>query len=188
MMHERRRYWIVVALALCTMLPLAARSEPGQAQRRELDRAESLLRGWLSDLPTDSGVALRRDSDRVSLSFSTGLIFEPDGTTLKSEAGKSIPLSAAARLLKRRRALSAQILVYTDNIGGDSANQSFSAARAKALGNWFTAQGIPAPRLHARGAGADDALSSNATPEGRSENRRVEIAFASLRSGPAKGP
>lgn len=180
-MHERRRYWIVVALALCTMLPQAGHCA-------ELSRAENLLREWLSDLPPNSGVAVLRDSNRVSLRFSTGLIFEPDSTTLKSDAGKSIPLSAAVRLLKRRRALSAQILVYTDNIGGDSANQSFSAARAKALGTWFTSQGIPAPRLRPRGVGTDDALSSNATPEGRSENRRVEIAFATVRAGPAKSP
>jgi outer membrane protein OmpA-like peptidoglycan-associated protein len=164
------------------MLPLAGHCAP-------LDRAENLLREWLSELPPNSGIAVLRDNDRVTLRFSTGLIFEPDGTTLQSDAGKSIPLSAAVRLLKRSHALSAQILVYTDNIGGDSANQSFSAARAKALGTWFTTQGIPAARLHPRGAGTQEALSSNATPEGRSENRRVEIAFApTLRAGPAKSP
>jgi outer membrane protein OmpA-like peptidoglycan-associated protein len=181
MMPERRRYWIGLALALCTMLPLAGHGA-------ELDRAQTLLVEWLAELPPNSGVAVLRDKDRVSLRISTGLIFEPDSTMLKADAAESIPLGAAVRLLKRRRTLSAQILVYTDSIGGDSANQSFSAARAKALASWFNAQRIPASRVHSRGAGTQDALSSNETPEGRSENRRVEISFARVRSSPAKSP
>ena len=177
-MPERCRYWIVVGLALCTVLPPAAHGESSRAQKRELDRAESQLHEWLMDLPPDSGVAILRDGDHVTLRFSTSWVFEPDSTALKADARSALPLSAALRLLKRRRVLSAQIAVYTDNLGGESANQSFSAARAKALYGSFTAQGIAAPRLQQRGAGSNDALSSNGTPEGRIENRRVEISFA----------
>jgi outer membrane protein OmpA-like peptidoglycan-associated protein len=160
------------------MLPLAARAEPSRAQQRELDRGESLLREWLTDLPPGSGVALLRDDDHVTLRFSTALVFDPDSSALKADARNSQSLIAALRLLKRLRALSAQISVYTDSIGGESANQSLSAARAKALCATLTAAGIAASRLHPRGAGENDALSSNGTPEGRFENRRVEIAFA----------
>jgi outer membrane protein OmpA-like peptidoglycan-associated protein len=181
MMPERYRYWIVVAivvaLALCTLQPLAA-AVPGRAEQRELDHAESLLRQWLTSLPPNSGVAIVREDARVMLRFSTSLVFDPDSTGPQAEALNQLPLSAAVRLLKRRRALSAQIVVYTDNIGGSSANQSFSAARAKALCASLIAAGIAAPRLHQRGAGSADPISNNGTPEGRAENRRVEISFA----------
>jgi outer membrane protein OmpA-like peptidoglycan-associated protein len=178
MMPERPRYWIVVALALCTLLPLAVPGVPGRAEQRELDHAESLLKQWLTSLPPDSGVAIVREDERVMLRFSTSLVFDPDSTALHADALNQLPLSAAVRLLKRRRALSAQIVVYTDSVGGSSANQSFSAARAKALCTSLTGAGIAAPRLHQRGAGSADPISSNGTPEGRSENRRVEISFA----------
>ena len=177
-MPERCRYWIVVALALCMLLPLAALGVPSRAEQRELDHAESLLRQWLTSLPPNSGVAIMREDERVTLRFPTSLVFDPDSTGLHADALNQLPLSAAVRLLKRRRALSAQVVVYTDNIGGSSANQSFSAARAKALCASLAAAGIAAPRLHQRGAGSGDPISSNGTPEGRSENRRVEISFA----------
>jgi outer membrane protein OmpA-like peptidoglycan-associated protein len=160
------------------MLPLPAWAEPSRAQLRELERDESLLREWLTDLPPNSGVAILRDDDHVILRFSTALVFDADSSALKADARNSAPLAAALRLLKHRRGLSAQVSVYTDNIGGESANQSFSAARAKALCVVLSAQGIAAPRLHQRGAGENDALSSNGTPEGRIDNRRVEIAFS----------
>jgi outer membrane protein OmpA-like peptidoglycan-associated protein len=177
MMPERYRYWIVVALALCTMLPLAARSESSRAVHRELDHAESLLRQWLMDLPANSGVAIVRDDEQVMLRFSSSLVFDADSTSVRAEALKELPLSAVARLLKRQRTLSAQVVVYTDSIGGSSANQSFSAARAKALCASLGTAGIGAPRLHQQGAGSSGVLSSNDTPEGRSDNRRVEITF-----------
>jgi outer membrane protein OmpA-like peptidoglycan-associated protein len=160
------------------MLPSTLRAAPTRAQQRELDRDQSLLREWLTELPANSGVAVLRDDDRLVLRFSTAMVFDPDSSAPRSEARSALPLSAALRLLKRRRALSAQISVYTDSIGTESANQSFSAARAKALCALLTAQGISPRRLQQRGAGQNEALSANGTPEGRMENRRVEIAFA----------
>jgi outer membrane protein OmpA-like peptidoglycan-associated protein len=176
MMPERCRYWIVVALALCTMPAIAA--HVSSTQQRELDRAQALLQTSLMELPADSGVAVLRDEDHVTLRFSTSWVFDADSSTLKADAKTAVPITAALRLLKRRRALTADIAVFTDSLGGESASQSFSAARAKALFGGFTAQGIGVSRLHKRGAGASDALASNETPEGRMQNRRVEIAFA----------
>jgi outer membrane protein OmpA-like peptidoglycan-associated protein len=159
------------------MLPGGVRAAPSRVQQRELDRDETLLHEWLTELPANSGVAILRDDEHVTLRFSTAMVFDPDSSAPKSEARSVLPLGAALRLLKRRRVLSAQISVYTDSIGGESANQSLSAARAKALCALLTAQGIAAQRLQQRGAGQNDALSSNGTPEGRMENRRVEITF-----------
>jgi outer membrane protein OmpA-like peptidoglycan-associated protein len=185
MMPERCRYWIGVALALWTPCALATAAAPSEAaapvsraQQRELERAESLLREELKALPPNSGVAIVRDADRVTLRFATAWVFDADSSALKADAKTAVPVTAAVRLLKRRRGLTAQIAVFTDNLGGESANQSFSAARAKAVGGVFTAVGIPGSRIHQRGGGASDALSSNGTPEGRMENRRVEIAFS----------
>lgn len=183
-MPERCRYWIVVTLALCTLSAsaVAASGDTGatgsRAQQRELERAQSLLQEWLMELPPNSGVAIVRGEDRVTVRFSTSWVFDADSSALKSDAIRAVPMSAALRLLKRRRALTADIAVFTDSLGGESANQSFSAARAKALVGAFMAQGIAASRLHRRGVGASQELSSDGTPEGRMENRRVEITFS----------
>jgi len=152
----RGRYcnWIGLALLLWSMLPAVAMS-----------------------------AVIRADEDHLTLWVAASLLFEPDSSALKSDALRQQPLEAVLHLLKRRRALVAQITVFTDNIGGATANQSFSAARAKALCSALSAAGIRAARLSAHGGGAVEAISSNDTPEGRQENRRVEIRLA-----PATGP
>ena len=195
MMPEiRSRYcnWIGLALLLCSVLPAVAMSAATRAEQRELDRAESVLRDSAHQSP-DLLIALTRADDHLTLRVAASLLFEPDGSVLTPEVLKQAPLEAVLRLLKRRRALAAQIAVFTDDIGGVSANQSLSAARAKALCSTFSAAGIPAARLFQHGGGASEALSSNATPEGRQENRRVEITIvpvrlAPIRLAPATGP
>ena len=94
-------------------------------------------------------------------------------------------LTASVQLLKKRRRLRAQVVAYTDSIGGASANQSRSDQRAQAISDALSAAGIAANRLQQRGAGATDAVASNQTPQGRMENRRIEIEF---RPEPATAP
>jgi len=183
----RYRNWIVATLLLGSLLPVVALSAATRVEQRELDRAESALRESLaqsSQLP----VALSRDEDHLSLRIAASALFEPDSTVLTSDALKQPLLEAVLRLLKHRRTLAAQVAVFTDSIGGVTANQSFSAARAKALGAALIAAGVPAARLYQRGAGVSGALADNETPEGRLENRRLEITIAPIRREPATGP
>jgi outer membrane protein OmpA-like peptidoglycan-associated protein len=177
MMPERSHGWIGVFLALGTLLPLVASGASAGVSGSELDRTESLLREWLLELPADSGVVIERERDRVLLRIPAALVFQPDSDSLQPDALDSMPLSATVRLLKQRRLLSARIMVYTDSIGGAGANSSFSKARAKTLCSALHSAGISTFRLRQRGGGQSHALASNATPEGRLENRRVEIAF-----------
>ena len=60
-----------------------------------------------------------------------------------------------------------------------------SDQRAQAISDALSAAGIAANRLQQRGAGATDAVASNQTPQGRMENRRIEIEF---RPEPATAP
>ena len=97
----------------------------------------------------------------------------------------AIPLLATVQLMKKYRALQARIVVYTDSIGGVGANQSLSDARAQAVYQALTAAGVAPDRLQQRGAGAATMVAGNQTPQGRIENRRVEIEF---RPEPAAAP
>jgi len=40
---------------------------------------------------------------------------------------------------------------------------------------WLVRQGVDASRLEAAGLGPDQPVGDNATPEGRAQNRRVEL-------------
>jgi outer membrane protein OmpA-like peptidoglycan-associated protein len=80
----------------------------------------------------------------------------------------------------------AQIVVYTDDIGGADANLSLSAQRAAAILKALQSARISAARLVGVGAGEAANLAGNDSPEERTQNRRVEISFGlSLAALPA---
>ena len=68
-----------------------------------------------------------------------------------------------------------EIIGHTDSSGGASRNLSLSQYRADAVAAFLAAVGVDASRLEARGVGASRPLVSNATPEGRERNRRIEL-------------
>ena len=77
--------------------------------------------------------------------------------------------------LHRDPALSALVEGYTDDSGGHEANLQISLARAKAVRDYLVGQGIAAERIQTLGHGEQYPIASNATEEGRSRNRRIEI-------------
>ena len=64
---------------------------------------------------------------------------------------------------------------HTDSQGSESYNQGLSQRRADTVRNYIVQQGYPADRIRAVGMGEGNPIANNASPEGRSNNRRVEI-------------
>ena len=64
---------------------------------------------------------------------------------------------------------------HTDNTASASYNQALSERRARAVYMYFIEHGISPSRLSYVGYGLTRPVASNATPEGRQQNRRVEI-------------
>jgi len=67
---------------------------------------------------------------------------------------------------------------YTDSVGSERSNQLLSEERAIAVKVYFIEKGITASRLNATGFGEANPIATNATPDGRRTNRRVEIKVA----------
>ena len=75
---------------------------------------------------------------------------------------------------------------YTDNapIGpalqrqGITSNELLSQKRAEAVMAYLTAHGVKPDMISARGHGEADPIASNATTQGRAQNRRVELTLA----------
>jgi outer membrane protein OmpA-like peptidoglycan-associated protein len=189
----------LLAPAHPAMAASAAGKEQGSAASRELDRVQALLLLRLASLPDDSRTLILREPESLTLRIPARLLFESDTAVLKAAATPAAPLAAAGQVLKKYRKLQARIVAYTDSIGDITLNQSLSDQRAQAVCDALSAQGIAAARLQQQGAGSADPIASNATPEGRVENRRVEIEFqratpagegapGSFRSAPAAAP
>ncbi|QJR13662.1 OmpA family protein [Usitatibacter palustris] len=67
---------------------------------------------------------------------------------------------------------------YTDSVGGDSFNQGLSERRAESVRVALEARGVNAARMTTRGYGESFPVASNASTEGRSMNRRVEVVVS----------
>ena len=66
---------------------------------------------------------------------------------------------------------------YTDNIGSKSFNQTLSEARATIVSDYLSNKGVDSNALTSNGHGEENPVASNKTEEGRSQNRRSEIAI-----------
>ncbi len=78
-------------------------------------------------------------------------------------------------ILRENPGMHIQIVGHTDNIGKDNYNKYLSRKRAKSVVQFLMENGIPAGRLRYYGEGESKPIASNATEEGRFQNRRVEI-------------
>lgn len=68
-----------------------------------------------------------------------------------------------------------EVAGHTCNIGTDEYNLGLSLRRAEAVRNYLVSKGVSADRLTVRGYGESRPAFSNATREGRAQNRRVEL-------------
>jgi outer membrane protein OmpA-like peptidoglycan-associated protein len=64
---------------------------------------------------------------------------------------------------------------HTDSQGAASYNQDLSQHRAQAVRDYLVTRGIASDRITAQGFGPTRSIADNASPEGRADNRRVEI-------------
>jgi len=88
---------------------------------------------------------------------------------------ESLPiLEGASATLKRYPEVVVEVAGYTDSRGADAYNQQLSERRAQAVLKYLKDSGVT-NTLSARGYGEQDPIASNATEDGRSQNRRVVL-------------
>jgi outer membrane protein OmpA-like peptidoglycan-associated protein len=103
-----------------------------------------------------------------------GLLFDTGSDKLRPESAPT--LRTIASMMKEHPELRVRIEGHTDNVGNAAANQALSGKRAASVKAALAGEhGVPAARLDARGFGDTKSLGSNATAEGRANNRRVEL-------------
>jgi len=71
-----------------------------------------------------------------------------------------------------------EVIGHTDNTGTREANLALSLARAGAVRSYLAAKGIAVASIAVAGAGPDQPLADNSSPEGRARNRRIEFRVA----------
>ena len=84
-------------------------------------------------------------------------------------------LEQACSILKSEPSINVSCQGHTDSIGSDAYNMRLSERRANSVRDWLVKCGISPSRLTTKGFGKRNPVASNATAEGRAQNRRTEL-------------
>ncbi|WP_316751133.1 OmpA family protein [Pedobacter gandavensis] len=101
------------------------------------------------------------------------LYFEPGKSTLKPESQEQ--LNNIAAILVAYPVVTLKLGGYTDSTGNAEVNKKISNERANTAKDQLVKLGIDKKRLEAEGYGSEHPIASNASPEGRAQNRRIDI-------------
>ncbi len=150
--------------------------QPGDTHIEDpVDAAESMLGGFARL----EGVSVATDNDWLELKIDAGVLFGAARAELSEEAGTI--LDGAVAVL-RSNDNPVTIEGYTDNVPSQSrrypSNWELSSARASSVARYLVESGIRAERIAAVGYGENHPLATNATPDGRAQNRRVVVVVA----------
>lgn len=140
---------------------------------RKMDQQKKQLEQELADKAKVETVQDQNGLKAIKVTFNGGILFPFNGTSL-SESAKT-ELTGFASSLINNPETNVQIFGFTDNVGSMAANENVATGRANAVKNYLLNSGVAANRLTAQGIPMADYVASNATPEGRAQNRRVEI-------------
>ncbi|MBT8189084.1 MAG: OmpA family protein, partial [Bacteroidia bacterium] len=101
------------------------------------------------------------------------IFFETGSSVLKQSSYTEI--ERLAEMLKSKSDLEVALVGHTDSQGSESSNQVLSQNRAKAVYDALVDRGIDASRMRYEGQGESSPRATNATADGRRQNRRTEL-------------
>lgn len=109
----------------------------------------------------------------VRIRLAGSVLFDFDSAAIRPDAERT--LADVVAVLESYAGRPIRVEGHTDSIASDEYNQKLSLRRADAVAKWFAAHGVKASRMKTAGFGESKPIADNATPEGRQQNRRVEI-------------
>jgi len=128
------------------------------------------------DLEQVPGTEVVQDGEELRVKFQSAILFDTESAAIKPSAKDN--LQNIAQVLLKYPDTNLIVAGHTDNTGNDNYNQRLSEQRAYAVKDYLVTYGVKGPRLTARGLGESQPVSSNENPDGRQQNRRVEIQIA----------
>jgi len=147
----------------------AARAEAERARQAAADLRAQLLEQFNKVLPTiDTPRGLQVNMGDV--------LFDTAKFNLRMPA--QLGLAKLSGIVLSHPGLKLAIEGYTDTTGTAAFNQTLSEQRANAVRDYLVQQGLDAGTVTAQGFGPANPVASNDTPQGRQQNRRVEIIIS----------
>lgn len=155
---------------------IASQQNQLQKSKADLEKAEASAAAAMASL---SKIAQVKEEQR-------GVVITLDGQVLFVTGKAELLPIARDRLNQVAQSLKeldddklVSIDGFTDSRGADDTNMKLSQDRANAVRDYLVSQGVKTEKIRATGRGEANPIASNETPEGRANNRRVEIVIQS---------
>ncbi len=134
-----------------------------------LDKQAADLRGQLAS----DDITVTNTGDKLVVSLPQDITFDTDSATVRPSLRSDLN-KVAGNLLEYPDS-SVQVIGHTDNEGSAEYNLGLSQKRSNSVADILQSDGVTYDRLQISGRGEEQPIASNLTPEGRAQNRRVEI-------------
>lgn len=122
------------------------------------------------------GAQVERVGEGIKLTLGENAVrFDTNKSTLTATAKAN--LDKLVSVFNQYPDTNIQIYGYTDSTGSAEYNLKLSGERAASVKSYLATKGISSSRFNTTGLGIADPIATNETPEGRSQNRRVEFAI-----------
>jgi chemotaxis protein MotB len=155
----------------------------------ELEREQQELADEVARWAVRGAIKMQLLADGLHLILPHDVLFE-SGTTQLSPEGKKLVVELVQEINQQPYQIA--VLGYSDNVpvGAGLAEQypsnwELSGARAASVVRVLEAEGIPADQLIAVSRGETGPIASNDTPEGRAQNRRIDIRIRPIVNAPS---
>ena len=135
------------------------------------DQQERKLRAQLAN----TGVEVQRVGNNITLDMPGGVTFATNSSDIN--ANFYPVLDQVAATLGEFNQTVIEVAGHTDSTGARAYNMTLSERRAGSVVSYLSGRGIARERMISVGAGPDHPVDTNDTPEGRAQNRRVEITI-----------
>jgi outer membrane protein OmpA-like peptidoglycan-associated protein len=121
------------------------------------------------------GAKVERVGEGIKITFNSGILFDVDKANLKE--GPKAELTELSAILNKYADTEILLAGHTDSTGSDEYNLNLSRRRAQSVADYLKTQNVNSARMDTEGYGKSQPVAGNDTVEGRSQNRRVEVAI-----------
>jgi outer membrane protein OmpA-like peptidoglycan-associated protein len=121
------------------------------------------------------GARIERIGEGIKVTFASGILFDVDRADLRPEA--QADLVKLSRIVNKYEDTNILVEGHTDATGPEDYNDQLSVRRGESVANYVVAQNVASQRLSVVGYGERQPIATNDSPDGRQQNRRVEIAI-----------
>jgi chemotaxis protein MotB len=158
--------------------------DESQQRNAELEAQYQQLNQQMGSEVASRDMHIERMQNAIKVSVNSQLLFPSGGWEMSNEAKTSIAKIAA--ILAPHQKNKINVNGYTDStpIGpelakqGVTTNMILSQKRADNVMQFMISQGVKPDMVSAHGFGEENPVASNDTPQGKSQNRRVELTIA----------